>query len=205
MVGVAIVLTLSGCPGPGGTANADERRLAVMRAEPLLKQATREPLAVAGFRVSDKLPVRRGQIQANLVDEGDADPPASARKHTAQAAAALRDNGWTMYYATCGPQDDRWAFQVNGYKVIDGVSYYAEVNGTGVKQSKVSVFLLLRAPNSRESTSDLFADRPPALQTGRSCVETVQLPQRVTADGVPIVLDEHGPEPDGTPKPPGHR
>jgi hypothetical protein len=192
-------LTLAGCTfdGDGKPSGADQDRLAVMQREPLLKQATRPPSAQAGFRVSDTLPVHRSKILANLVDATEADPAHAMRTRGTQALTALREGGWTVFHARC----EQASFHANAYKIVEKVSYYAELTGK-TEQTNVSIFVQLRAPQAAESTSDFFADRPPALPTGRTCLETGAV---TGSDGTQIVLDELGPDPKGSPKPAGHR
>ncbi len=195
-LGIALaLLLLAACTEPPGTSsNADRDRLAVMQSEALLKRAAKEPYAEAGFRVSEKLQPHRSKIIATLASPVEVEV---ARKEGAEAVSVLHDTGWTVFHVRC----DGLSFVANAYKVVSGVSYYAEVDGA-IQEVKVSVVLQMRAPYSKEPTSDLFADRPPALTDGKSCLETHTTG---VSDGTPIVLDELGPDPDGAPKPNGHR
>lgn len=172
----------------------DSKRLAAMRSEPVLKLAIGEPYGEAGFYVSDKRPAHRGKVSADLAEPGAL---AAARDRAVQAIVGLRGTGWTVFHTRCATN----TFTAAAYKVVDKVSYFAQIEGVEL-EAKVSVVLQMRAPQSRESISDHFADRPPAVPAGQTCLET-----RQTADtnGTPIVLDELAPQPGGPAKADGHR
>lgn len=186
-------LLLSGCPGAPSPSKVDEQRLAVLKAEPVLKLAVGQPYTETGFWVSDKLPVHRSKVAAELKQAAGA---GQNRERAIEALGALRDSGWTVFYAQCG----KGFFLASGYKLVDGVSYFAQVNGGETPDE--TVVLQLRAPNSRESTSDLFPERPVPLATGRTCLETGASPG---AEGTQIELDDLGPDPRDPEKPTGHR
>ncbi len=203
---VALVLAcllLAGCPG--SSENADQKRLRVMQAEPLLKKAIGAPVAVAGFTEAGV--ARRGYVQAKLKEEAVKQAPEAAKEGTAETMKALRDNGWNIYFVACQPplkqgdpepakdlvgpfpSEQWWAFSAYGYKVAEGVSYFAALNGNGYLNGQVKIFLNLRAPNSTE-TSDLFADRPAAVASGESCVETKGLPESLAKTGAAVMVGE---------------
>jgi hypothetical protein len=198
-------LVFAGCQAE--SASADQERLRVMQAEPVLKNAIGDPIAVAGF-AEGSLPARRGYIQATVFDQNTPNGPATAQQQTGAAMQALRSSGWTVYFAACEPplkpgdpapprdlvgpfpSEEWWAFGAHAYKIKDGVSYYAAVNGNGRLNGSAKVSLDLRAPNSREATSDLFADRPAAIAAGTSCIEAVDPPAQPSRVGLAAELDE---------------
>ncbi|GIH06833.1 hypothetical protein Rhe02_49000 [Rhizocola hellebori] len=190
-----------------GSGEADQERLRVMQSEPLLSNAIGAPVAVAGF-TEGSLPPRRGRVQAKLFEQNANDAPTTAQLKTLDAMKALRDNGWTVYFVACQPplkpgdpvpprdligpfpSEEWWAFGAYAYKIKDGVSYYAAANGNGRLKGSAAVDLDLRAPSSKEAGSDLFADRPPALAPGASCLEANGLPAQAAKAGVALELDE---------------
>lgn len=187
----------AGCPGAGQQSSdvdtVDTVRLETLKREPVLKLAVGQPYAEAGFHVSDKLPAHRGKVTADLNKPAD---PGKDRDRAVEALKALRDSAWTVFYARC----DHDGFTASAYRVVDGVSFYAQIDGSDV-QGK-NVVLQMRAPQSRESTSDLFPERPPAVAAGKTCLEA---DSSLGEDGTPIVLDELASDPDGPAKPQGHR
>lgn len=200
-------LAIAGCDDAGGGNAADSQRLRVMQSVPLLQKSIGTPVAVAGF-TEGSLPPRRGRVQAKLFAQNANDAPGTAQQQTRDAMTALRSDGWTVYFAACRPplkpgdpappkdlvgpfpSEEWWAFGAHAYKAMDGVSYFAAVNGNGRLKGSVSVDLDLRAPNSREATSDLFTDRPPALAAGSSCLEASGLPAKAAEAGPAVELDE---------------
>jgi len=187
-------LLLAGCPGRDEpSSGVDVARLETLKREPVLKLAVGQPYAEAGFHVSDKLPAHRGKVTADLNKPAD---PGRDRDRAVEAVEALRDSGWTVFHARC----DHDGFLAAAYKVVDGVSFYAQIDGSDVPEK--NVVLQMRAPQSGESTSDLFPERPAAVAAGKTCLET---DSSLGEEGTPIVLDELAPDPDGPAKPAGHR
>jgi hypothetical protein len=194
LVWVALAaLLLAGCPESSeGGSDVDAKRLSALKGEPVLRLSV-QTYAEEGFRVSGKLPLHRSKVTADLnktKDDGD-------RERAAEAVKALRDSGWTVFHARC----EAAAFAAAAYKLVDGVSFYAQIDGSEVQQSQ-NVVLQMRAPHSRESKSDLFPERPPALAAGKTCLESAG---SMGEEGTSIVVDELGPDPDGPAKPAGHR
>ncbi|WP_162907257.1 hypothetical protein [Allorhizocola rhizosphaerae] len=224
LTGLAVLGLATGCPGPaGGPMGVDEQRLAAAMSEPVVA-LDKQPSARAGFQSSKQAPAKRGSVVADLSDEVAQSPDVTARNRTKEFMGRLRAEGWTVYLAACIPPrppglsppqadaipavqfEDGWTFVAYGYKVIHGVSYFASLEGRGSSgNNRAQVSLLLRIPQSTEPTPDLFADRPPALDTGASCIEATQPPAARTITGPAIEVDSDGPNPDGTPKPNGHR
>jgi hypothetical protein len=196
LIGIALAcLLLAGCPGAGENgSNVDAGRLEVLKREPVLKLAVGKTYSEVGFRVSDKLPLHRSKVTADLTKPADA---GQDQRRTVEAVKVLRDSGWTVYHVRCDPNE----FMVAAYKIVDGVSYYAQINGSDVQDGQNAAMQLL-APHSRESTSDLFPERPPALPAGKTCLESNATE---TGAGPSILVDEQGPDPNGPAKPSGHR
>jgi hypothetical protein len=215
---VAAALLLSACPAaPAKTSknpDPDRQRIAVMHDEPLVARDG-TPSINQGFVISDKLPAHRNMISAGLLDEDAQNADEVARKQTSDAMMALRENKWVIYLAGClapGPDnsdnkddvlgfqhEDGWAFAAYAYKIADGVSYSAELLGSASgKRARLSLRLL--APHSSEPRADVFPDRPPALEAGKSCIETSLPPQARSVTGVPTVMDSVGPHPTGGPQ-----
>jgi hypothetical protein len=224
LAALAVLALATGCPGPASEpTSVDEKRLAVAKSEPLLAR-DKQPSARAGFQTSKKVPAHRGSVDANLIDETAADPDATARARSAEFVQQLRAAGWTVYLTACIPPRaqgspapdkddvppvqyaDGWAFVAHAYKVVDGVSYFAAIDGHGSAGNKrVRVNLRLLVPQSTEPKADLFPDRPPPVAATTSCLDTAAPPAQRIVDGQAIEVDSDGPHPDGTPKPNGHR
>lgn len=217
---VTALLLLAGCPAvPQKTSlDVDGQRMAVMRDEPLVGR-DRDPSINPGFIVSDKLPAHRGMISADLFEEEAQNANEVARKQTSDAMIALRENKWVIYLAACLPPgkapanfgdvvgfqyEDGWAFAAYAYKIVDGVSYSAELVGSG-RGSKAKLTLRLLAPHSSEPKADLFPDRPPSVEAGKSCIEASSPPEARVVTGTSTLMDETGPHPAGTAKPTGRR
>jgi hypothetical protein len=218
---VVVTAALAGCPAPNATTRADRERLELLRDEARALNAE-ETLAVAGWQNSRRLPPARGHLLGRLAEVATADAVTVARQETAEAIGALRANGWTVYLVACVPpwtddepvdEDsvvpqpafDAWTFVAYGYKVVDGVSYFVEVHGSGMQPpGRAAVSLRLIAPYSRETVTDLFPDRPPATEVGASCVERATPLDGLAVLGTPTVMDEKGPV-DGEPMAEGHR
>jgi len=191
---VVVAGLLAGCPGtadPKPPSDVDAERVAMLSREPVFDLAVGEPYVEVGFRDADKL--HRGKVTADLNRVTDAND----RDRTVEAMGALRDNGWTFFHTRC----ERDFFTASAYKSVDGVSFYAQIDGSEVQDGS-NVVLRMRAPNSREPQQDLFAERPAALGVGETCLET---DRTGASEGTAIILDEVGPDPDGAPKPAGHR
>jgi hypothetical protein len=209
---------LAGCTSPDEDAN--ERRLALLRDEPLVardKDAATSP----GFVVSDLLPAHRPMIMASLFEEKAQNPSEVARKQTSDAVVSLREGKWVVYLIAClapgnappNPDDvvgwqyeDGWGYAAYAYKIVDGVSYSAEVTGSG-RGGIARVELRLLAPHSSEPKADLFPDRPPAVEAGvgKNCLEALMPPGERTVIGTRTLMDTTGPHPAGNPKPTGRR
>jgi hypothetical protein len=218
---VAVAAVLFGCPAPNASTGVDQSRLEVLQAEARAVNAA-ETTAVAGWQNSTRQPPVRGHVHANIADIDTADAVTVARQETAKAIDALRANSWTIYFVVCVPRRtdddvidadsvlppptfDAWTFVAYGYKIVDGVSYFVQVNGWGQPPSgKATVYLWLRAPYSKEADPDLFPDRPPATELGASCVEQAAPPDGLTELGTRTIMDEKGPDAGGT-KANGHR
>jgi len=218
---VTVAGVLAGCPAPDAGQQADDARLEVLRAEAGAADA-QVTTAVAGWQESDRQAPVRGQVQATIEELDATDAIAEAREGAARAIVALRESDWTIYFVACVPprsgeevidEDsalptpifDAWTFAAYGYKILDGVSYFARVNGVGTPpRNRAEVTLRLIAPYSGEAAADLFPDRPPATEVGASCVEQVAALDGLATLGTPTVVDEHGEEPGGT-KADGHR
>jgi hypothetical protein len=198
---LASVFLLTAC-----TDKADDTtRLEAMKSEPIVAAATGVS-ATAGFQESDRLAPRRGSLTATLADVSPATPDA-ARHSTADAVGKLGP-GWTVYFVACAPAgssdpmvppaNEGWRFLAYAYKHNAGVSYFAWIDGSVADNGRAVVRLTMYAPYSGESTSDLFADRPPAVTSG--CLTQPAMPDKLTTSGTAVVVDASG----GT-KPSGHR
>lgn len=215
-----LAVLLAGCPAPARRApeDPDTRRMAVMRDEPLVARDS-DPAIDRGFVISETLPAHRAMITADLLDVQAQNAGEMARKQTSDAMIALRENQWVIYLAAClapgnapsneddvvGFQyEDGWAFTAAGYKIVDGVSYNAALTGTG-RGDRAKLSLRLIAPHSTEPRADVFPDRPPALEPGKSCLESSSPPQARVVAGVSTLMDEVGPHPSGAAKRAGRR
>ncbi|HZM74755.1 MAG TPA: hypothetical protein VFC19_03460 [Candidatus Limnocylindrales bacterium] len=166
----------------------DARRMAVMRDEPLVARDPRAALSPAG-------PAHRLMINASLFDDEAQNAEEVARKQTSDAMIAMRENRWTIYFAACLPpdsDDDGWAFAAYAYKIVDGVSYHATLDGSA-SGSRAKLTLRLIAPRFAEPRADVFPDRPPALDAGKSCIEAGSLPEARQESGTPAVMTETPP------------
>jgi len=190
---LAAVLLLAACAASAACSAApapkqedpDARRVAVMRDEPLV---ARDPRAA----ISPATPAHRLMISASLFDEQAQNAGEVARKQTSDAMIALRENKWVIYFAACLPpdsdsDDDGWAYAALGYKIVDGVSYHATLDGSD-SGSRAQLTLRLIAPHSTEPRADVFPDRPPALEAGKSCVEASSPPEVRQESGTPTVM-----------------
>jgi hypothetical protein len=199
-------LAAAGCDD-AASSSTDQERLQVMMSEPLLKNSIGAPAGVAGF-TEGSLPPRRGRVQAKLFEQNTNDAPATAQIKTFESMKVLRYTGWTVYFVAClpplkpgdpvppkdligpFPSEEWWAFGAYAYKIKDGVSYWAAVNGHGRLKGSVTVDIDLRAPSSGETSSDRFGDRPPAIAENSSCLEANGLPAQPARSGVAVELDE---------------
>src|SRR5690606_4695331 len=182
---VSVVVLLGGCHADSSTP-VDEARLEVLRAEARAVDA-QETRAVAGWQESDRLAPVRGHVHATVADISTPDAVPVAREEAEHAITALRASGWTVYLVACVPPRsdddviddgavlpppafDTWSFVAYGYKIIDEVSYFVMVSGSGMPdRDKALVTLRLLAPYSGETAADLFPDRPAATGVGASC------------------------------------
>lgn len=177
---VAALCLLAACtatPTPRGgprPPDANDDRLAVMRDEPLLARDATPSIAPVE-------PGHRIVIKASLLDAEAQNPSEVARKQTSDAMLALRENKWVIYFAACTPPG--WAYTVYGYKIVDAVGYNAVLEGSG-SGNRARLTLRLIAPHSTEAGADVFADRPAALEPGKSCIETSLPPTARTETGV---------------------
>jgi hypothetical protein len=219
LVLLPVALLLSGCPAEvKRDEDPDDRRLAVMRDEPLVARDT-SPSIDRGFVISATLPAHRAMITANLFEAEAQNANVVARKQTSDTMIALRENQWVIYLAAClapgtappneddvvGFQyEDGWAFAAYAYKIVDGVSYNAALIGTG-RGNRAKLTLRLIAPHSAEPRADVFPERPPALEPGKSCIEASSPPEARTVAGTSTLMDEVGPHPAGTPRRTGRR
>ena len=161
----------------------DARRMAVMRDEPLV---ARDPdPAIPPTDAAHRL-----RINAALLDEEAQNASEVARKQTSDAMIALRENKWVIYFAACQPPG--WAYAAYAYKIVDGVSYNAVLDGSG-NGNRAKLVLRLLAPRSSEPGADVFADRPPALEPGKSCIEAPTPPEIRAETGAATVMAENFP------------
>lgn len=167
--------------------------MATLIGEPVFELAVGEPYVVAGAPGPDKPPLHRGTVTADLNRLSDAND----RDRTVEAMGAMRDNGWMFFYTRC----ERDFFTAGAYKIVDGVSFYAQIDGSEVQDGS-NVVLRMRAPNSTEPSQDLFPERPAELGVGQTCLET---DGTAASEGTAIVVDEWAPDPEGAAKPAGHR
>ena len=195
LVWVVLAGLLAGCPGtrPKSPSDVDLERLSMISREPVFDLAVGEPYIIVDVRDSYKPPLHRGTVGADLNRLADAND----RDRTVEAMGALRDNGWTFFHTRC----ERDFFTASAYKVVDGVSFYAQIDGSEVQDAS-NVVLRMRAPNSREPNQDLFPERPAELGVGETCLET---DRTAASEGTAIMVDELAPDPGGAAKPAGHR
>jgi hypothetical protein len=214
---------LAGCPAPGVVTDVDRQRLGVLQREPIISGATEKPGANAGFLVSPRLPPRRGKVSGRIVGTVGATTPApagatvapqtkaDARADTAKALATLRNSGWTVYFAGCTPpgdtaplgtvvpwpypESDRWIFDAFAYKVLDRVSYFADIEGIATDTGTAQVHFTLLAPNEHETVTNLFPDAPPPVSPTGNCVESVAEPTALTHAGPILAMFDSGPPP----------
>jgi hypothetical protein len=224
LLALPLALLLTGCPG--GTEapddSADQARLSFLRNEKILGKDDK-PSETLGFRISDKSPAERTTVLARIYRNESGDPARDTQQATLAGVGQLRSTGWTVYFAACVPpstgaatgpaeipgvpqaQAGQWFFGASAYKIQDDVSYWATLRGESTA-NRANVLVTLIAPHSTEPTSNLFADRPTAINT--SCLDNPlpTIPSSPTeTTGTPIVVDDEGPDPNNTPKPPNHR
>ena len=93
------------------------------------------------------------------------------------------------------PEPDRWLFDAFAYKVIGGVSYFADVQGMATDTGTAQVYFTLLAPNEHETATNLFPDRPAAVSPGANCVESPVEPTALTHAGPILAMFDSGPKP----------
>jgi len=182
----AALLLLTACqatPAPDPTPeDPDAHRIAVMLDEPLV---ARDPDPF----IAEVRPDRRLLISAVLLHEEAQNTSEVARKQTSDAMIALRENRWVIYYAACQPPG--WEYAAYAYKIVDGVSYHAVLTSSGGGSgNRATLTLRLLAPHSIERRSDLYPDRPAALEPGKSCIEVSIPPEAPAETGVASVMLE---------------
>ncbi len=146
---------------------------------------------------------------------------ALARTATATSIETLRGSGWTVYFVGCTPpgdsaspgdtappggadslgaarpwpypEPDRWLFDAFAYKVIGGVSYFADVQGMATDTGTAQVYFTLLAPNEHESVTNRFPDSPPAVSPSANCVESPVEPTKLTHAGPILAMFDSGP------------
>ena len=225
----ACLPALAGCPAPGAVTDVDRQRLAVLQREKIVASATGKPDANAGFLISSTLPPVRGKVYGRIVGTLGSTAPApagatvtastktEARTITAKSIETLRGSGWTVYFVGCTPpgdtaprgtvrpwpypEPDRWLFDAFAYKVIGGVSYFADVQGMATDTGTAQVYFTLLAPNEHETVTNLFPDSPPAVSPSANCVESPVEPTALTHNGPILAMFDSGPQP-GTSAPP---
>ena len=219
----ACLPVLAACPAPGAVTDVDRQRLAVLQSEKIVASATGKPDANAGFLISSTLPPNRGKVYGRIVGTLGSTAPApagatvtastkiEARTMTAKSIETLRGSGWTVYFVGCTPpgdtaprgtlrawpypEPDRWLFDAFAYKVIGGVSYFADVQGMATDTGTAQVYFTLLAPNEHETVTDLFPDRPAAVSPSANCVESPIEPTTLTHAGPILAMFDSGPQP----------
>jgi hypothetical protein len=219
----ACLPVLAGCPAPGAVTDVDRQRVAVLQREKIVGGATGKANASPGFLISPRLAPRRGKVDGRIVGTAGATPPApagatvdaqtktAARTDTARALATLRNSGWTVYFVGCTPpgdtaplgtvrpwpyaESDRWLFDAFAYKVIDQVSYFADIQGEATDSGRAQVDFTLLAPNEHETVTNLFPDAPPSVSPVANCVESAVEPTTLTHAGPILAMSDTGPEP----------
>jgi hypothetical protein len=134
-----------------------------------------------------------------------------ARTITAKSIKTLRGSGWTVYFVGCTPpgdtaqlgtvrpwpdaETDRWLFDAFAYKVVGGVSYFADVQGMATNTGNAQVYFTLLAPNEHETVTNLFTDAPPAVSATTNCVESPVEPTASAHVGPILAMSTDGPQP----------
>jgi hypothetical protein len=192
VVGAALALACT-LPSCDSTNDVDRRRADVMRDEPLFRTLDRPPYVEVGWATAGPHDWRRPNVSGTLASwQPSSDPAAAAldgSTRAARALAALRENGWTVLWATCTAPDSAagLTWRAVGYRIRDGVSYWFELRGEA-RSSGGLLGLTLVAPHHFDP-DDLFPDRPTGLAAGETCVEA----SRFGEDGHYLELEQHHP------------
>jgi hypothetical protein len=233
----AALLLLAGCPSPSASNGLDDDRLELLKAEPLVSRdpdpsavhgwqnskkvppvrghVTAKVLDVESSDAAERARTESAKVINELRSNGwtmylaacipprptatpSVDPTVDAvtPSPTYNTVPLLPENG-----------DDDWLYLAFGYKTVEGVSFFAQVDGYGdiLAPTRASVWLILRAPYSGETSTDLFPERPKALDRGAGCIESATPPTEFTVSGPKIAMSEHGPDPQARPVAPGFR
>lgn len=216
---VGCVLVLVGCAealGRERVTDTDRHRVQVMLDEPILRSAGEDLTSQPGTLLTADT-WTRGSVSASIFsmypDDGRTRPaPKVIARRTAEAVGVLRESGWTITSALCDvPKREEpsgsaqpspepasastssyWSWKVTAYKHVDGVSYWALLTAAAVDSGVGLIDINMRAPNV-DDPPDLFADRPPGLPAGSTCIEKPGLVSADVRQGNPVELAPAGP------------
>jgi hypothetical protein len=198
LIAFGAIAVLAGCqPGPT-TSDVDRRRADAVRADPVFRAAVHEPTVRVGKVLGEDLGWDRTEVSAVLYERQATDPPpvpspAEFESRVEATLAGVRQQGWTVLWASCAPPPEpgypssRWEWQAYGYRVADGVSYWLRLAGAAQRDGFARIDVLVRAPGARDR-ANLFADAPAGLPAGGTCVERPGVPGRPERDGAAIEL-----------------
>lgn len=204
--GCALVLT--GCAGPDRerVTETDRQRLQVMLDEPIMREAQQDVSKQPGTLLPDNT-LKRGFVTASIFsvypDQREQPVrPELTKRRTAEVIGILRNTGWTIASASCkvpqpGDPAGSWNWEITGYKHIAGVSYWTNLTGAAVPSGMGFIDIALRAPNV-DDPPDFFAQRPPGLPAGSTCIEQPGMSKENVEQGTPVRMEPVGPrEPSG--------
>jgi hypothetical protein len=198
----------------------DLRRRDAMLTEPVLKLAITRPDVHAGERVAQtqwnrgRIEAYLVKDQDPVPDRRPEDVASKIR----EALRIMRAGGWLTLYSECDPPvhfvvgtngekapspsptaspqagaglgEHTWSWKLYLYRIRDGVSYWAQIDGTVAKNgdgSTAGLWIDLVAPQEHDP-ADLFADRPRPLADTAICVQREKSPRAPEMDGRPIVV-----------------
>lgn len=198
----------------------DLGRRDVMLTEPVLKLAITHPAVHPGERVArtqwDRGRVEVNLIKdASPVPNRR---PQDVADKIRDALRIMRSGGWLTLYSECDPPvrfvvglngertpspsptasprteaglgEHTWSWKLYLYRIRDGVSYWAQIDGTAAKDGDgytAALSIDLVAPQEHDP-ADLFTDRPRPVAGSAVCAEREKPPRAPEMRGRPIVV-----------------
>ncbi|MEO3743453.1 hypothetical protein [Plantactinospora sp. B5E13] len=192
LAGLVLVLgLLTGCPGRLGESKVDNERAELLAADPIFADAEKPVRVRPGWEINDTS-WRRSEASAGLATWQAPVPggisSAEAESRVGALLQSVRDAGWTVLHTRCALEEGEREFVVFAYKVTSGVGLFLDLRAEVWSNGKGSASVELRAPNRRDPANP-FADVPPGLAVGGSCIERPGDPDPVEEDGTYLELD----------------